>query len=713
PPAAGAGAPVDPRQAHDGGRRKTVVPCALGLVSALLVAGGFSLGVYMPNLHNGLIAAAFTAVGVFVVLRRPGNREGWLFIATGVAHAVMFAGRQYGFYAGTHEGDTLPAVSWVTWMGVWPLPLVLVLSGVTIMCFPNGRLPSPRWRKVVAAMVSVGALLALASALWPVEYAENSLSVPHPLHVAGYATAQGLWTMVAPPVYLSFQMAWAACVVVRLRRAEGDEARQLKWFVYTVAMAVVAMAVSLIVFRSAALGVLAVPVVPIAAGAAILKYRLYDIDVVINKTIVFALLAGFIAVVYVALVVGVGTLVGGRGEANLGLSVAATAVVAVAFDPARRRVQGWANRLVYGQRATPYEVLSSFSARMGETLATEELLDRMARLLAEGTGARAQVWLRMGESLRPAAAWPSTEPAQHAALALNDGALPHIEGAHRVVPVVHRGELLGALTVTKPRGETVSSSEDKLVADMAAQAGLVLRNVRLTAELLDHVEELRASRQRLVTAQDDERRRLERDLHDGAQQQLVSIKINLSLAKTMAAEDEHAPQTASVITQVMADTDEAVQTLRELAHGIYPPLLASDGLKAALSARLAKAPLSVVIEADGLGRYPQEVEAAAYFCCLEAVQNVVKYAGASTARVHLDERDGTLFFTVEDDGRGFDPSATPRGAGLQNMVDRLDALGGRLQVISESGAGTTVCGQVPVRRGQGATSSAEPGTTSS
>ncbi len=147
----------------------------------------------------------------------------------------------------------------------------------------------------------------------------------------------------------------------------------------------------------------------------------------------------------------------------------------------------------------------------------------------------------------------------------------------------------------------------------------------------------------------------------------------------------------------MADSDEAVQTLRELAHGIYPPLLASDGLKAALSARLAKAPVSVIIEADGLGRYPQEVEAAVYFCCLEAVQNVVKYAGASTASVRLDDRGGTLFFTVEDEGRGFDPSATPRGAGLQNMVDRLDALGGRLQVVSESGAGTTVWGQVPWR----------------
>ena len=164
----------------------------------------------------------------------------------------------------------------------------------------------------------------------------------------------------------------------------------------------------------------------------------------------------------------------------------------------------------------------------------------------------------------------------------------------------------------------------------------------------------------------------------------------------VAADDEHAPATADLITQVMADTDEAAQTLRELAHGIYPPLLASDGLKAALRGRLARAPLPVNVEADGLGRYPQEVEAAVYFCRLEAVQNVVKYADASSARVHLEAQHGMLRFTVEDDGRGFDPSATPRGAGPQNMVDRLDALGGKVQVFSEPGAGTRVSGELPM-----------------
>ena len=185
-PAAGDARAAIRREQTEGVPRKSVVPFALGLVATVLVAGGFALGVYVPNVHNGLIAVAFTGVVVFVVRRRPRNLVGWLFLATGLAHAVMFFGRQYGLYAGAHEIGTLPLVSWVTWLGVWPLPLVLVLTGVTLMCFPDGRLPSPRWRVVVALMVAVAVPLMIASAVWPVEYADNSLSVPHPLHVGGY-----------------------------------------------------------------------------------------------------------------------------------------------------------------------------------------------------------------------------------------------------------------------------------------------------------------------------------------------------------------------------------------------------------------------------------------------------------------------------------------------------------------------------------------------
>jgi signal transduction histidine kinase len=375
------------------------------------------------------------------------------------------------------------------------------------------------------------------------------------------------------------------------------------------------------------------------------------------------------------------------------LSIVATAVVAVGFQPVRERLQKVANRLVYGTRATPYEVLSQFSERVAESYAAGDVLPRMARVLAEGTGAvRSDVWLRSGGLLRQASSWPedseTTEPAR-----IVDGALPDIPGAARVVEVRHQGELLGALSVTKRQGESLTPVEEKLLDDLASQAGLVLKNVGLTAELLQRLEELRASRQRLVAAQDDERRRLERNLHDGAQQNLVALKVKLGLAEVFAERDpEKAKQ---LLGEIKSDADEALETLRDLARGIYPPLLADKGLVAAFEAQARKATLPVSVEADGIGRYPPEIESAVYFCVLEALQNVQKYADAHYAVVRLRVANVALRVEVEDDGRGFDPAGSPRGSGLQNMEDRLDAVGGALEIASSPGLGTVVSVTVP------------------
>ena len=271
--------------------------------------------------------------------------------------------------------------------------------------------------------------------------------------------------------------------------------------------------------------------------------------------------------------------------------------------------------------------------------------------------------------------------------------LPAIPDADRVVAVRHQGELLGALSVRKRAGESLTPIEEKLMNDLANQAGLVLRNVGLAAELLERLEELRASRQRLVAAQDHERRRLERDLHDGAQQNVVALKVKLGLARVLVQKDP--ARAKELVGQLTADANEALRTLGELARGIYPPLLADQGLAAALEAQAERATLPVVAEADGLGRYPREVEAAVYFCVLEALQNVQKYAGASRATIRLTSRDGELAFEVEDDGVGFDPAATRRGSGLANIADRLDALGGGLEISSAPGRGTRLTGAVP------------------
>jgi signal transduction histidine kinase len=248
--------------------------------------------------------------------------------------------------------------------------------------------------------------------------------------------------------------------------------------------------------------------------------------------------------------------------------------------------------------------------------------------------------------------------------------------------------------VSKRPGESLTPIEQKLLDDLAHQAGLVLKNVGLTSELLARLEDLRASRQRLVAAQDQERRKLERNLHDGAQQNLVAIKLKLGLAAMLADKDpERARQS---IVELKADTDEALDTLRDLARGIYPPLLADKGLRAALESQARKATLPVIVEADGIGRYSQDIEAAVYFCCLEAMQNVQKYAGAGRATIRLREVDGGLNFEVDDDGAGFDAATQKKGSGLQNMEDRLDALGGALQLRSAPSHGTVVTGRLPL-----------------
>jgi signal transduction histidine kinase len=239
-----------------------------------------------------------------------------------------------------------------------------------------------------------------------------------------------------------------------------------------------------------------------------------------------------------------------------------------------------------------------------------------------------------------------------------------------------------------PANEPLTPSGEKLIGDLAGQAGLVLRNVRL-------IEELRASRQRLVAAQDEERRRLERNIHDGAQQQLVALGIQLGLAKRLASKES--PSLAELLEKLQTQSTEALDDLRDLARGIYPPLLADQGLAAALSAQARKASFPVEVQSDGIGRYPQEAEAAVYFCCLEALQNVAKYAGATKAKVRLLADGDAVSFEVTDDGKGFDSERTPLGSGLQNMADRLAALGGTLAVRSQPGEGTTVAGSLPVK----------------
>jgi signal transduction histidine kinase len=393
---------------------------------------------------------------------------------------------------------------------------------------------------------------------------------------------------------------------------------------------------------------------------------------VIRKAVVVAVLAVFFVVVYALVVGGVGALV--ETSSNSALSFAAAVLVAVLFQPVLTRARRFADRVVYGKRATPYEVLAEFGDQLAETYAADDVLPRTARVLAEGVGAEsASVWLAAGDELRPVATWPID-----AGRSRSDD--------HRA-DVRHQGELLGALSVAMPASDPMDPAKEKLIADLAAQAGLVLRNVRL-------VEDLRGSRRRLVSAQDEERRKLERNIHDGAQQQLVALAVKARLARQMTDRDPE--KTADLLGQIEAETHQALEDLRDLARGIYPPLLADKGLPAALEAQARKSSVPVAVIPDGAGRYTQSVEAAVYFSVLEALQNVAKYADASHADVRLEHQDSVLTFEVRDDGHGFDPSSTGYGTGLQGIADRLSALNGSLRVASRVGGGTTITGWVPL-----------------
>src|SRR5258708_22325175 len=278
---------------------------------------------------------------------------------------------------------------------------------------------------------------------------------------------------------------------------------------------------------------------------------------------------------------GVGSVVHSGGGGNLAVSIVATAIVAVAFQPLRDRLQRLANRVIYGKQATPYEVLSTFNEGVAETYAEEEVLSRMARLLADATDAtHAEVWIAVGPSLRVAASWPVAEQVS-AAVPLDGDQLPALP-APASMAVRHQGELLGALPCANRPGEALTPVAAALLDDLARQAGLVLRNAGLTESLRARVDDLRDSRKRLVTAQDEARRRLERNLHDGAQQNLVAIKVKLGLAKVFA--DKDPARARQLLGEIKADADEALETLRDLARGIYPPLLADKGLAVALAA---------------------------------------------------------------------------------------------------------------------------------
>jgi signal transduction histidine kinase len=631
----------------------------------------------------GLLILTYSFVGATIATRRPDNWIGWLFCANGALVSLQnFATSYSSVYDTLTRPGTLPGAAWFALLSdaLWT-PFLFTTTAFLFLLFPEGR-PASRGRRNAVVVGAVAGLTVsiLAGLLEPHLYSYPD--VPNPIGVQPPSVVSGSVMALAFVCLLGVLVYSVANLFVRLRRSSGDERLQFRWFAYAVVLILVLFIPSVLFTVAPAifqvLGGLALISLPIVVGISILRLRLYEIDVVIRKTIVYAVLAALIVLVGAALIFVVGGLAVGPVSNNRTLLIGAGVVMGFAIWPLRRAASRIADRIVFRGRETPYEVLTTFADRVAETYSTDDVLPRMAQVLATGTGAEsATVWLHSDGRYRVAAIWPAAAPPPDV--------LP-IDATK----VRHQAEVLGALSVTMPANDPMNPSKHELIRDLASQAGLVLRNVRL-------IDDLRESRRRIVAAQDERAKALERNIHDGAQQQLVALQVKLRLADGII--DRDPARAHELMAQLQAESNDALENLRDLARGIFPPLLADKGLAAALEAQARKATVPVSVDADGIGRFPQDVEATVYFCTLEALTNVAKYAGATKASIRLANGDGELRFEVSDDGRGFDPGETGYGTGLQGMADRLAAVGGSLSVDSAPECGTTVAGSVPVDRG--------------
>ena len=684
-------------------RRRSRIPWIVLAVAAPVFVFTLVISVLNHTLAEGFTFIAlsmivgYAGVGTLVASREPGNPIGWVMMLMGLGFLLTGLSDEAVTYTYLTNPGAIPVGPLWASLTNWTFLLALGPAPLLIAIFPNGHVASPRWRflPIAWAIALTGGIVATMFDAGQIDH--EHVVVDNPL---GIASLDGVFTLMGAVCGIALLVIVALAVtsmILRFRRSRGEERQQLRWFAYASLTAMVLLFLSFgqewvagptttEIFFFAFFIVFALGI-PASVGVAVLRYRLYDLDLVVKKAVVFAVLVVLLFVLGSAVVLVASTPVFERIGDTPTLVAAVGVAIGLAVRPLYRLARRIADRLVYGGRANPYEVLAGFTDRMGESYATDDVLPRMASILHDAVGAStARVWLAVGSQLRPAAVAPGdAEPAEP--LDAPTDALPPIP-SEDAFEVRHQGDLLGALSVSMPANDPMNPSKERLVQDLAAQAGLVLRNVRL-------IEDLRDSRRRIVAAQDERARKLERDIHDGAQQQLVALAVQLRLAISLIERD---PAKATELLHALEGTaGQALDDLRDLARGIYPPLLADQGLPAAISAQARKAALPVEVRADGVGRYGQEVEASIYFCTLEALNNVAKYARATTVTIDVAQPDGRLTFAIRDDGAGFDPATATRGTGLQGMTDRVEAVGGTLRIESRPGEGTTVSGSVPVR----------------
>ena len=565
-----------------------------------------------------------------------------------------------------------------------------------IALYPEGVAERPWIRRTVRglwAFCAVPPLLLLSHPTLVVDrwLPTSSETVPNAWAVEGLAPL-GRLLAGAGDAYAVAALIGPALLLWRYRRSSAEQRALMRWLLYTLLAAVALLGLAQLGLATGVLppwawevligciSVATMLMVAVSIVVGVLRHGLFDIDVVFRRSAVFAVLWLGIGALYVAVAATPGLALG--GDIPVELAVLLTIGVAVAFQPVRRRLESWADRRVFGRRVDHYEVLRTLGTTLEQSIGLTELMPRLAGAVREGLGAR---WVRValpGEG----ATWPAD---LRETAGVPDGDPELSQDLRR------GGELIGRIECgSKDGGYTTEDRE--LLATLSGQAATAIANVGLAAQLSERLGELARSRNRILSAQDAERRRIERDIHDGAQQEVVALITKLRLARNQVQRGE---SPAALLAEMQGDARELLADLRELAHGIHPPVLSDNGLVAAVEARAGRLPLPVVVRAEEAvrgQRFPEDVEGAAYFVVCEALTNVLKHAAASETEIALATTGEVLSIDVSDDGTGF--GVPGRGIGLTNSRDRVEALGGCLGIDSRPGAGTRLHAELPLAR---------------
>lgn len=618
--------------------------------------------------YDTILYAVFSVTmgvaGVLIVMRHPSNRIGWLFLVFGLLNAAIAdAAQGWGLQAAQHHwpgGTVAELVVTTNWL----------VSGfgwiLTFLLFPDGRLRRRRDR-LIAIVGAAGAAVALPGWSLSPGIGRDFVSGRNPFAVRWLPT--GTLLAVGMTAFLASFVASAVVLVIRFRAARGAERQQLKWFVFAASVAAVVLPLNGILWNAVPAirpsAAVALTALPLAACVAILRYRLYDIDVVVSRTATYVSLTVVLAATYVTSVVLIGSAAGRRSAVT---TAGATLVVAVAFRPLLHRLQAAIDRRF---RPAHHAAVDRVAAFLDDLRAERAEPEAIERVLAEALGVAVQVEVRVPEST----GWVDVA-----------GRPVDAEGsAGRRWPIVRSGTEIGAVVLA-----TDGDGASRSLPEVLEAAAFVIDVVRLRIALRRQLNEVEASRSRIAAAADDERRRIERDLHDGAQQRLVSIGLALRHAQhALAAE---APAEASrTLDGAVAELTATIEELRELARGIRPAQL-ERGLAPALNDLAHRVPVPVELSTVH-ERFPPEIEAAAYFIACEGLTNAVKHAGASHVTLRADRVGRALVVTVADDGAG---GARPRErSGLTGLSDRVAALGGILTITSVDGDGTTLLAEFP------------------